>query len=362
MADPDIEAGLAAARQEVINSALGDLAAMRNGAPVTQAGVDDIYDRLALARSNLLQSDPAAPVAAMPPRPVVSTGPTYDEYMAPRGNLRDLMNYGFSNAYPRSGPYYTPAGARAGYEDYGLPMPIYQDDPYATAIGRVFTDPSGQLGWQPLMGAVSRYPHVVNGVPRNFMDRLYPILGLARGMWPAPNIDMSLFQRPAARGAAPVAPRGGGGAPAGAPAANKVAATPPPAPLPAYQDPLEPGSARLQARLPYPPYTPGQITPQIQAQIDAEVARRRGGVPPVVETQYTYGPYGNRVEVPQGPNMIERAGQLWEQLRKPQEISVTQRTPYGGLYTSPLPEAPAPRPTVPFVPQLLTPEEAMAYE
>lgn len=66
----------------------------------------------------------------------------------------------------RSGIYYHPAGAQEAYQWGGIPMPIYQDDPYATATGRVVQTPWG-LGWQALQGAVSRYPHVLNGVPND---------------------------------------------------------------------------------------------------------------------------------------------------------------------------------------------------
>lgn len=66
----------------------------------------------------------------------------------------------------RSGIYYHPTGAQEAYQWGGIPMSIYQDDPYATATGRVVQTPWG-LGWQALQGAVSRYPHVLNGVPND---------------------------------------------------------------------------------------------------------------------------------------------------------------------------------------------------
>lgn len=74
------------------------------------------------------------------------------------------------NAYPRSGPYYSPTGVREAYEGYGIPPVLYQRSPFASAGFRSFVDPFGQMMVQPLVGFPSAYPHVLSGVPTNPMN------------------------------------------------------------------------------------------------------------------------------------------------------------------------------------------------
>lgn len=151
------------------------------------------------------------------------TAPTIETYngvpfsVAPRvterelpdtGNLAQTVASGGMNYAPqlpdtgRSGIYYHPAGAQEAYQWGSIPMPIYQDDPYATATGRVVQTPWG-LGWQALQGAVSRYPHVLNGVPQDFWSRIAPYMPQIP-MWP-----QAVWQPPQAtpRPAAAPAPR-----------------------------------------------------------------------------------------------------------------------------------------------------------
>lgn len=175
----------------------------------------------------------AAANAAAEARPALS----YDDYMAydtnRGGDLRNLMSYGLPEAYQRSGIYYSPRGARAGYEDYGFPAPVFQSSPYATAIGRTFAVPGGGLGWQPLQGFPSAYPHVINGVPSDFWSIIAPYMP-------------PLWQQPTWQPPAPVARQAAAPARAAAPVAQqkksapaKPAETPPPQPDPKYMIPPE---------------------------------------------------------------------------------------------------------------------------
>lgn len=222
----------------------------------------------------------------------------YDDYMAydanRGGNLRELMNYGLPEAYQRSGIYQSPPGARAGYEDYGFPAPIYQTEPYATATGRMLTMPNGGLGWQALQGFPSAYPHVLNGVPRDFWSIIGPYM--------PPLWQMPTWQPPAPRQAVPraAAPVSRGGA-----APVKQAAATPPAEQPVL--------------------TPGNYD---------ETTWRNRPLPPVQQPE---------LKIPMAPAHFWGYGAAGH-----------------GNFTPPSwgneePSAPAP-----FVPQLMTPEEAAA--
>lgn len=145
--------------------------------------------RVQAANARLEEQAKAAPTIETYNGVPFSVAPRVTERELPdTGNLAQTVASGGMSYAPqlpdtgRSGIYYHPAGAREAYEQWGIPMPIYQDDPYATATGRVVQTPWG-LGWQALQGAVSRYPHVLNGVPQDFWSRIAPYMPQIP-MWP----------------------------------------------------------------------------------------------------------------------------------------------------------------------------------
>lgn len=112
----------------------------------------------------------------------------YDDYM------RHINNDGLP-IVRSSGSYYSPAGAREGYENYGIPPVLRHSSPFATAGYRTFVDPFGQMMVQPLVGFPSAYPHVLSGVPMNpFYSNMYAMqmgplgypFGFGMGMPPMP--------------------------------------------------------------------------------------------------------------------------------------------------------------------------------
>ena len=161
----------------------------------------------ALEISRIYQDNPDLPR----PWETEWTPPSYDEYMR-YGNLRNMMNFGLQDVYPRSGGAYSPVGARAGYEDHGFPPPVHLSNPITTITGRAFTDPYGNLGWQPLQGFPSAYPHVLNGVP---VDPIAGTMSLMQRVLPSPVWPYFPMPPMMSRGAAPVRGGGNGGPPAG---------------------------------------------------------------------------------------------------------------------------------------------------
>lgn len=104
------------------------------------------------------------------------------------GDYLQWLNRNNLPAYPASGAHYSAPGARAGYEEYNLPPPVYQRNPYATAAYRTFVDPWGQMMVQPLVGFPSAYPHVLSGVPTNYTNDLGYALSL---LGPLPQMPMA---------------------------------------------------------------------------------------------------------------------------------------------------------------------------
>lgn len=138
----------------------------------------------------------------------------YDEYLATYGaehpDLAGVVGRPGQVAVRANGPYYSPSGAREGYEVYNIPPVLRQSNPFATAGYRTFVDPFGQMMVQPLVGFPSAYPHVLSGVPTNpfygyGMAAQLGSLGFpfGFGMWP----QMPMMQG----GGAPAPARSGGG-------------------------------------------------------------------------------------------------------------------------------------------------------
>lgn len=121
---------------------------------------------------------------------------SYDDY------LRHINSANLP-AFRASGAHYSPAGAREGYEEYGLPPVIQQRSPFATAAFRTFVDPFGQMMVQPLVGFPSAYPHVLSGVPTNPMYGFGMAAQLGPLTWPIAYPPSAPFmQQPAARSGA----------------------------------------------------------------------------------------------------------------------------------------------------------------
>lgn len=96
--------------------------------------------------------------------------PSYDEYM--RWSNRSPMWGGQGNlpVYPGNDYHYTPLSMREAYEDHNIPPVMYNRGGFTGAAFRTYVNPFGQMMVQPLVGAASRYPHVLSGVP---MDMNY---------------------------------------------------------------------------------------------------------------------------------------------------------------------------------------------
>lgn len=104
--------------------------------------------------------------------------PSYDSYMR-HINAPDMFwNVPASRqvynenlpVYPGNSYHYSPQGTQEAYQAHGIPPVMYNRGGFTGAAFRTFVNPFGQMMVQPLVGAASKYPHVLSGVP---MDMNY---------------------------------------------------------------------------------------------------------------------------------------------------------------------------------------------
>lgn len=125
--------------------------------------VDPIEDALAAARAETGRYEPYEPNLAQ----TVGYEPvhTYDDYMRPRTDL----NF---PAVQSNGSVYMPEGVRDAYLNQGIPPVLNNQGGFTNVAWRTFVNPWGQMLVQPMIGAATRYPHVVSGVPTDFQNTM----------------------------------------------------------------------------------------------------------------------------------------------------------------------------------------------
>lgn len=80
--------------------------------------------------------------------------------------------------YPSNGSYYHPLSMRDAYEQHDIPPVPYTRGGYAPLAWRSFVNPWGQMMVQPLVGGISKYPHVLPGVPRDLGNQISWAMGM----------------------------------------------------------------------------------------------------------------------------------------------------------------------------------------
>lgn len=173
-----------------------------------------------------------------------TVGPSYDEYMRWSNRSPAWGGQGNLPVYPDNGYHYTPLSMREAYEEHNIPPVMYNRGGFTGAAYRTYVNPFGQMMVQPLVGAASKYPHVLSGVP---MDMNYGF------NWAMSDVPMWMPWLWNMRGPQAPAPQGAAPRPAAPVAGNTMSANPPPAatqpltfpdlpvraPQPGYGDPYQ---------------------------------------------------------------------------------------------------------------------------